>query len=152
MELGGKTWVVTADSAHARVFEERRRSAELRELPDRAMRFQDEDRLRAHRHLATSHDRAGYGRHGAGERDPDAEAARRFLRRVARELDAAAQRGAFDSLVVIAPPRALGILKAELPPGLHARLAATEPHDAIREDAEQVRERLRGARARSWRR
>ena len=145
-----ETWIVTADGARARIFEEKRRLGELHELPDRAMQVRDDDRPSGRRHLATVHDRQGVGRHGAGELDLDGQTARRFLRRVALELERAAARGEFGSLVLMAPPRARGRLRSELSERLRAQLAGSDHHDAIRETPEQVRERLRDVRARSW--
>ncbi|MFN3583403.1 host attachment protein [Phenylobacterium sp.] len=149
MELGGTTWIVAADGAEARVFEERVRAGEVREVSDFHMKADGHDWPTAHRHPATAHESAGFGRHGAGGRDPADEAERRFLRRVAAELDAAAARKAFDSLVIMAPPRALGVLKAELTPALARKLEASEAHERVGEGAEAIRHHLRDLRARA---
>ena len=47
--------------------------------------------------------------------DEWSEAEQRFLKRVANRLSLESSQGAFDHLVLMGPPRALGILKAELP-------------------------------------
>lgn len=149
MELGGTTWIVAADGAEARVFEERVLAGDVREVSDFHMKANGHDWPSAHRHTATAHESAGSGRHGAGGREPADEAERRFLRRVAAELDAAAGRRAFDSLVIMAPPRALGMLKAELSSALAAKLAGSEAHERVRDNAEAIRQHLRDLRARA---
>lgn len=147
MELTGTTWIVAADGTHARVFEERLRAGEVRELPDRAVQSLESDRPNSHRHMATVHDRHGPGRHGAGERAPGDETARRFLRRVADKLQVAASNGDYESLVLMAPPRALGLLKLALTPALRNRVTATDPHNLVQCDAREVRDRLQMVRA-----
>jgi protein required for attachment to host cells len=147
MELSGTTWIVAADGTHARVFEERCRAGDVRELPERAVRALESEYPRAHRHLATVHDRHGSGQHAAGERSLSEEAARRFMKRLAEQLHVAARDGDFDSLVLMAPPHALGLLRAALCPALHQRVTATDQHERLRCNAEEVRERLRKVRA-----
>jgi protein required for attachment to host cells len=146
MEIGGTTWIVAADGTQARVFEERSRAGDVRELSERAVHALESDTPRAHRHGATVHDRHGPGRHGAGERALGDEVARRFLERLAHQLNVAARDGDFDSLVLMAPPRALGLLKLAMVPMLRDRVTATDPHDRVRCDEREIRERLRNAR------
>jgi len=149
MEDQGTTWIVAADGARMRVFEERVRAGELRELPHDSMRIEGSDRPQAGPHSATVHERGGLGRHGAHEHKPSQEAEVRFLARVVEHLDAAARRKAFDRLVLIAPPTALGALRAKLTPQLSARLEATDAHERIGDDAEAMRVHLRQARAKA---
>lgn len=149
MEQSGTTWVVAADGAQARIFEERQRAGDVVERPNHAMAQRGGDTPRAHTHGATVHQRAGEGRHGAGERAPRQEAEDRFLARLAEQLGQSAQAGAFDELVILAPPRALGVLRAALPPAASARLTASAPVECVHEDAEAIRGRLRQTRARA---
>lgn len=67
-------------------------------------------------------DRVGGGRH-AIERssDPHTRAETDFLTSLVERLDRALERRAFDTLTIVAPPRALGVLRAALP----RRLAMT---------------------------
>lgn len=147
MNDNGTTWVVVADGAHLRVFEERSRAAELRELADWTMRQESSDRPAATHHPATVHERAGSGRHAGKEDNPAQEAESRFLARVAKRLQLAAERNEFHGLVLVAPPKALGILRAELGERLAGRVEASDPHDRIIDDAEAMRVHLRHARA-----
>lgn len=147
MSDDGTTWVVVADGAHLRVFEERRRAAELRELTDWTMRQESSDRPMAGGHPATVHSSTGAARHAGKDDNPTQEAEARFLGRVAKRLQTAAERGEFHGLVLIAPPKALGLLRAKLGDHLAARVEASDPHDRIGDDAEAIRVHLRQARA-----
>ena len=150
MDQGGITWIVTADGAEARIFSERVRSGALRELPELRMAVSDAERGAGRRQVATVHQRAGAGRHGAGERTPEHEAERRFMKRLATRLMVSAGRGEFDRLVLMGPPHALGALKKALPPAVAARVDVTDPHERKQDDPEALRRHLREARARSW--
>lgn len=147
MDVTGTTWILVADGDQARVFEERQRASDVREIEDRRMGRSGGDYPRAAAHGATVHDRAGHGQHGAGERAPHDEAEDRFLERVAESLAAPARDGVFQSLVIMAPPRALGVLRQALPKAAHAVLEASDPHECVRETADDIRQRLRKVRA-----
>ncbi|MCR5881057.1 host attachment family protein [Phenylobacterium sp. J367] len=144
----GVTWIVAADGGHVRVFEERRRAGDVRELADLAMRISESDRRPSHAHTATVHERAGYGRHAGEQTKPEQAAEERFLARAVETLHAAAQRRAFDRLAIMAPPTALGEIRRRLTAPLVARLDVTDPHNRTLDDAEAIREHLREARAR----
>jgi protein required for attachment to host cells len=106
-----------------------------------------EDRHQSSAPQATVTGRLGFGRHGAGERDPASRAEERFLAAVAERLDEAAAAGAFEHLVLIAPPAALGVLRAGLRPATARRIEACDPHERHLEDANALRSRLRDLRA-----
>ncbi|HEY0651450.1 host attachment protein [Phenylobacterium sp.] len=150
MDQGGVTWIVTADAVEARIFAERVRAGTLQEMPELRMAASDAERRAGRRQVATVHQRAGAGRHGAGERAPEHEAERRFMKRVATRLMVSAGRGDFDRLVLMGPPHALGALKRALPPTVAARVDVTDPHERKQDDAETLRRHLREARARTW--
>ncbi|MEW6018861.1 MAG: host attachment protein [Pseudomonadota bacterium] len=147
MEQTGITWVVAADGARARIFEERQRAGDMVERPAQAMHQEGHDHPGPHTHQATVHERAGVGRHSAGERAPSQEAEDRFLKRLAEQLGRDAQAGAFDELVILAPPRALGALRTALPRAARDRLTASAPVECVSEEAAAIRKRLRAARA-----
>lgn len=148
MDQGGTTWIVTADAREARIFEERLRSGSLREITALRMRAQDADR-HSGRQRATVHQRVGQGRHGAGQEAPRRADEAHFLGQVAAALAERCCRGEFDRLVLMAPPHALGALRAALPPTLQDRIEASDPHERRDDDAEALRRHLRAARARS---
>jgi protein required for attachment to host cells len=143
----GTTWILAADGARARVFEERRRSGELIERTERAMHIEEADRPRARGHPATVHQRLGSGRHAGKDDNPAREAETRFLARVVEALDSAAARREYDRLVIVAPPTALGALRAELTAALKARLDASDAHDRTGCNVQEMRTHLRKIRA-----
>jgi protein required for attachment to host cells len=145
----GVTWIVVADGAHMRLFEERQRAGEVRELPKLAMRQDEQDRPHATAHAATVHDRHGHGRHADRETPPAEVAEARFLARVAKVLEDAARDKRFDRLAMMAPPHALGVLRQELSPALLARVEATDVHNRLQDGADAIRTHLRQARARA---
>ncbi|HET6970741.1 MAG TPA: host attachment protein [Phenylobacterium sp.] len=147
MDQGGVTWIVTADAVEARIFVERVRSGPVREAAEHRLAATDAERESGRAQRATAHQRTGPGQH-ASDREPSHEAERRFLKRVATWLGLESSRGAFDRLVLMGPPRALGVLRAALPHGLAAKVETADPHERKRDDAEAVRRHLREARAR----
>ncbi len=149
MDLSGTTWIVVADGDQARVFEERQRAGDVREVEAHRMGREGGDYPRAAAHGATVHDRAGHGQHGAGERAPSQEAEDRFLERVAESLAEPLRRKAYESLVIMAPPRALGVLRQALPKAVQFRLAGSDPHECVKETAADIRRRLRKIRAKA---
>ena len=147
MQDEGVTWIVAADGAAARVFEERLKAGAVRELSEQRMSQDGGDFPRATAHGATVHERGGPGRHQSGEHAPRQEAEDRFLRRVAQALGDAAVRDAYQHLVLMAPARALGALRSALPKAAHGRLSGSASHECVQETADQIRERLRAVRA-----
>jgi len=133
MDQGSVTWIVTADAAEARVFCERARTGPLQELPELRMAASEVESRRRRE--------GDQGQH---------EGELRFLRRVATRLALAAGAGEFERLVLIGPPRALGLLKLALPPDVVKRIDVTDPHDRRRDEPDMLRRHLREARARSW--
>lgn len=145
----GVTWILAADGGQARVFQESLRGGPVHELPERAMRQGEHDRPEATPHAATSHQRSSPGRHAGKDANPAQEAEDRFLGRVVEMLHAAARQKAFDRLVIMAPPTALGQLRGRLTAALAAQLDASDAHDRVRDDAEAMRAHLRQLRAKA---
>lgn len=141
-----KTWIVVADGAHARVFEEKHPLAPLAELSEEEMAQRGSDRPAAHQG-ATVHDRVGSGRHSGHDDSPKEEAEHRFLKRLAASLDHAAQAKSFDKLVLVAPPKALGLLRGELSPAVTKLVEASDPHDRVSESAADLHKHLKKLRA-----
>lgn len=141
-----ETWIVVADGAGARVFEEHHRLGRLTERADLTMQSH-EDRHRAQGHAATVVDRSGFGRHASATVDPAARAEQRFLTRLAAQLDAAALAKDFEHLVIIAPPHALGVLRGALSAATARRIEVCDPHERRGEDAGALQARLRHLRS-----
>ena len=86
--------------------------------------------LRAHRHAMD------------GNFDPHEEEERRFLVRIAARVSETE----FDGLVLMAAPRALGVLREALAPGVRAKATQEVAKDVASETAEALRQRLRDLR------
>lgn len=146
MTKSSETWIVVADGVGARVFEEHMRLGPLTERADLTF-VSKEDRGQSASPQGTVTDRFGQGRHGTGETDPAGRAEERFLTDLARRIDDAATAGAFEHLVLIAPPTALGFLRGQLKPATAQRIEVSDPHERHTETSEDLRVRLRALRA-----
>lgn len=146
MSTTAETWIVVADGAGARVFEERQRLGALTERTDLALTSQ-EDRHRGSAHGGSVVDRSGFGRHAPATADPATRAEERFLADLAAVLDKAALANSFERLVIFAPPRALGVLRLALSAATARRIEACDPHERRDEDAATLQARLRHVRA-----
>ena len=120
------SWIVIADGAHARVFENKGPGKGLTPLPGeeahhghRPSREIDADRP------GRSHDRFGPGRHAM---EPPSDAHRsekqRFADTLAARLNAKALAGSFDRLILVAPAKTLGDLRNALSKETRARVHA----------------------------
>lgn len=118
------TWIVVADHQHARVLANSGPGSGLK--PVIGMGF--ETHLKAGRDINADRPGRNVGsrggpRHGVGPRaDPHRLEAERFVGRVAKALSAASEKKAYDKLVLIAPPRALGEFRKLLPAAVRGKL------------------------------
>jgi len=126
MRQDERTLVVAADGGRARAFEEARRGGRLIERADWV-----EDLRSKSGHDSAGHD--AHGRHGEPGADK-AEAA--FLAKLCDRLEELMTTERFDALILIAPPRALGMLRQKMTKGLHQLLALDEAHDRLDATAE----------------
>lgn len=137
----GQTLVVVADGRHARLFVETRRGGPLKErtawlegLPDY--------RPSPGRGSGAVHDRFGHGVHATKSESQD-KGERRFLADLTHRLESLVRDQRFDNLMVIAEPRALGVLRAILPGALRDRLRECEAADRLRATPRELAETLR---------
>lgn len=118
------TWIVVADHQRARVL--------MNGGPGRRLQPVDamdlETHLKAGRDIVAdrpgrSFESKGNMRHALQRRvDPHRQAAERFVERVVKALTAASEKGDYDRLVLIAPPRALGEFRKLLPTSVKGKL------------------------------
>lgn len=148
MELHGSTLVVVADGARARIFREARRDGPLAERADWIAGL-DRGGPRPAAHVGRVHDRMGHGSHTVEGLAPHDRDERDFLGRLAARIGDLAREEPFDELVVIAAPRALGVLRDALPPAAARRLVGSEAADRCAEPADAIREAVRALRRRS---
>lgn len=142
MLQGGRTWFLLADGRRARLLTEERRGAELQVAW--SMEIGPEDMYDPQDRPPRSFDRVGAGRHAMDKgRSLHEQEEEKFLRRVADRIGAGEKQAAFEHLVVAAPPRALGLLRAHFDQSVQARVRATASKDLLDETEAQLRERLR---------
>lgn len=114
----GNTWIVVADGGVARFFERARPGANIVEREDLALRIEEAEPPRDR--PMRVHDRMGPARHAAESRQsPRVAAEAKFLKQVGDFINSGAENGAFEALVLCAPPRPLGSLREAL--SKHAR-------------------------------
>ncbi len=87
---------------------------------------------------------------GAGQRhaieprhDPHELEKERFSRSVAAVVDDAAARKAFEKLILVAPPKTLGVLRTALGPAARSRVMGEVHKDLIHTPANQLADHLR---------
>ncbi len=119
-----RTWIVVADGAAARILENTGPGKGLAPVSDGEM----QGSRAATREVGSErpgrvHDRKGPGRHAMAPRaDWHEQEKQDFLKAVAARLDAAAAEKVFDRLILIAPAKALGELRAALGRGATAKV------------------------------
>jgi protein required for attachment to host cells len=74
-----------------------------------------------------------------------AEELLRFAREIAAYLEPLARTGTFDRLVVVAPPKLLGVLRGELGPLTRTRIAMQLARDYVRLSPTELDEHVRHA-------
>jgi len=119
------TWIVIADGSHARIV--------LNDGPGKGVKAGPERTFSAvnvaGREIMAdrpgrSFDSAGQGRHAMEPRtDPREVEQQKMLHELAKYLEQEAKKGSYDRLVIVAPPRALGSLRSELPPGARTKVS-----------------------------
>jgi protein required for attachment to host cells len=121
-----RTWVLIADAARARVFENTGKGTGLTLVQDMTL---DAELLPSHE-LGTdrpgrSFDSVGSGRHAMeSPSDLNREQKRHFARRIALAIADRLTRKSFDRLILVAPPVTMGDLRAALPDKVKSALTA----------------------------
>ena len=111
-----KTWVVVADGARARIFVNAGPGTGLVPALDHDLAG---PRLSSHEigsdRPGVSFSPAGPGRHPmAPSTDPHEHAEHEFIKQVAKAINDGFNAHAFEQLILVAPPKALGRLRAEI--------------------------------------
>jgi protein required for attachment to host cells len=145
MSANAATLILVADGGRVRGFVEQRRHGPLRESAEWA-RTAPADERRGHGRGGGTTISPGSGRSNVHEASPADAAETKFLEELAHDLERAALMDGFEHFVLIAPPRALGVLRGALGPRARLRVEASEPHDRLTETADAIRARLRAVR------
>jgi protein required for attachment to host cells len=121
------TWILIADRAGARLFEQKGRGKPLtmlQDLPHPEGRLKNQD-IDADKH-GRAFDSMGQGRHAMStEQAPTDRVAQRFAKELAQRLDQGRTQNAYSRLILVAEPAFLGTLRAALPEPLNAKVTAT---------------------------
>ena len=136
-------WVIVADGARARVFQLDQTQQTLRPaLGEELIGSNLPSREIASDRPGRTFDSGGQGRHAMEPpTDPARYAQQEFARDIVRLLDEKRQQ--FDRLVVVAPPRFLGDLRALMPPQLREAVGAEVAKDLTKLPPHELQERLR---------
>jgi protein required for attachment to host cells len=129
-----RTFVLIADAAHARAYLSLSPGQPLRPVAGFDMAEHIPPAREVHRHEpASSHPGVGTAHHAVGPvSDPRREMKRHFAERVAAALARAHADGAFDRLVIAAPPAMLGDLRKLLAPKVAACIVAELGKDLVK--------------------
>lgn len=135
------TWVATFNGANARIYEwdrsANRLTTQAEPIAEAAHRpaFADAP--------VTTYSSASSAR-GTGDPKTDAERAleEAYVAKLAAALDAKARLGAFQRLIIAAPPRVLGAFRALAPELLHDKIHGEIGHDYVNTPSANLLERL----------
>jgi len=134
------TWIVVAESARARIFTMSGIGGKLQEITDLS---HPESRLHDTELSSDlpgrTFDIQGQGRHGMEPAtDPKEREAQAFAAEIARHIERGRHQGDFDGLVLIAPPKFLGRLRAELTKPARDALAGEIDKNLVEADAKTI--------------
>jgi protein required for attachment to host cells len=92
-----------------------------------------------------SHSSVGHGRSSVEQTDWHDQAERSFLLQLIKHLDAALAAGKTKSIIMVAPPRALGVLRPAYSHALKAAVRAELDKDFVKLPLHQIEKQLTGA-------
>ncbi len=135
-----RTWILIADGARARILENDGPGHGLKALE--GMTFHG-DHASTHEIMSDrtgrTHSSVGPGRSAIeAHSDPHRELKKKFAHQLADVLARALEIKAFDRLVVVAPPPALGDLRAALPAAVTAKISGEVAKDLTKTPNDEV--------------
>jgi protein required for attachment to host cells len=138
------TWIVVAESARARVFSRAGKRGSLREIADLS---HPESRLHDTELSSDvpgrSFDSHGQGRHGMEQStDPQDREAQAFAGEIAQHVEHGRREGSFEALVLVAPPKFLGLLRSELNKLTRDRVVAEINKNLVEADQKTIEHQL----------
>ncbi len=141
------TWIAVADGGRAAFFTIVPPNGRLRPMPESSI---EAAHLRPREIMA---DKPGRGFESMGHlrralapsSDPSDHAESDFLKSVADWLDVQARADAFDSLVIVAAPRALGMLRKHLSTAVSGRIRAEVAKNLVHATTDYIENHLRDA-------
>ena len=143
LKIRAGDWVVVCDGAKALILENagdgmhpNLKTREVREQPDHKTHEQGTDAP------GRSINSIDARRSAMEQTDWHEQAEQRFLTELAARLDAAVTAGETKSVIVVAPPRALGVLRQAYSGGLRGALRAEIDKDYVRMPVHEIEKRL----------
>ncbi len=141
------TWILVADGGRARILKQSAPGGALHGAPDDAF---EHEVVPAHEmgseRPGRVNERAGAGHHAIEPRvDWRREGKQQFAQKLAQLLETAAERNEFDRLILVAPPRVIGDLRASLGRHAKAKIAAEFEKDLTALNPQEIAERLAAA-------
>jgi protein required for attachment to host cells len=139
-------WVVVCDGAKALILE----NAGDAKFPNLKTVEVFEQKALATHELGSdapgrSHSSLGHGRSSVEQTDWHDQAERAFLAQLVKHLDAAIAAGKTKSLIMVAPPRALGVIRQAYSPALRAAVRTELDKDFVKLPVYQIEKHLTGA-------
>jgi protein required for attachment to host cells len=130
MNQQNKTWLVVADGAKARIFSVSGGDSGLAELHDLIAQEQRSSHEIGSERPGRTQESANAARHAIEPRvDWHTQAKQEFARAIATLVNDGATKGAYESLVLVAPPEALGHLRKLLDRRAQARVSSEVDKD-----------------------
>jgi protein required for attachment to host cells len=145
LKIGAGTWVVVCDGAKALVLEnvgdEKFPNLKTREV-------YEEPHPPTHEQGADAPGRAyssvGHGRSAVGQTDWHDQDEQRFLKDLMNRLDAAVTAGEVKSLIMVAPPRALGVIRQAYSQQVRGVLKDEIDKDLVKKPVHEIEKHLAG--------
>jgi protein required for attachment to host cells len=143
VKIGTGAWILVCDGAKALIFE----NVGDREYPDLRTRevFEHENPSTAEQGTdkpGRSHSSVGHGRSAVGQTDWHDQAEAKFLKDIAEKMHLAVHNGKTKELVIVAPPRALGMIREHYTPAIKAALQKEIDKDLVKMPADQIEKHL----------
>ncbi|MBX3520212.1 MAG: host attachment protein [Xanthobacteraceae bacterium] len=143
LKIGTGGWILVCDGGKALFFE----NVGDREYPDLRMRevFEHENPSTAEQGAdrpGRAHSSVGHGRSAVGQTDWHDQAEAIFLKSLAEKLHAAVHAGAPKEVVIVAPPRALGMLREHYTPAIKQALQKEIDKDLVKMPADEIEKHL----------
>jgi protein required for attachment to host cells len=139
-------WVVVCDGAKALVLEN---TGDIKFPNLKTVEVFEQKHLATHE-LGTSapgrtHSSLGHGSSSVEQTDYHDQAEHTFLVHLAQHLDAALAAGKTKSLIMVAPPRALGMIRPAYSHALKSAVRAELDKDLVKQPVHQIEKHLTGA-------
>lgn len=143
LKVDNGAWVVVCDGAKALIFENKGdkqypdlRTHEVFEQKNPPTSEQGTDRP------GRAHSSVGHGRSAVGQTDWHDQAEAKFLKELAEHLHLAVHGGKTKHLFVVAPPRALGMIREHYTPAIKQALVKEVDKDLVKMPADQIEKLL----------